>query len=343
MTIWTDWSDCYDKSLKGLITQESFAHPAKVSRALTERIFDHGAKLGYWQSGDLIVDPFGGICTTGLIGAYRGYQVLSVELERRFVELGQANIEMNRRTMNRFGLPVPTHIQGDSRRLCEIVAGAVGVVTSPPYGGNDDRDFTRNDRDRRRGYQPERYTGSFRRAYSGESAKTVNPTNAGDMPTGNVDAVIGAITSPPRERISARGHRTNYRRSSVLVQRQAYSDSPDNIGTVNTDTYWAAVAQVYQQLYALLPAGGAAAVVVKDYVKNKQRVPLCDQTAELLTTIGFTVVERCRARLVRERRATTLYGDEHVTRIERKSFFRRMAERKGSPRVDWEEVIWAVK
>ena len=28
---------------------------------------------------------------------------------------------------------------------------------------------------------------------------------------------------------------------------------------------------------------------------------------------------------------------------ERKSFFRRLAEKKGSPPIDWEEVIWAIK
>ena len=29
--------------------------------------------------------------------------------------------------------------------------------------------------------------------------------------------------------------------------------------------------------------------------------------------------------------------------IERKSFFRRLAEKKGAPPIDWEEVIWAIK
>lgn len=419
--IHTDWHGCYDSGMRGLIVPAAFAHPAKMSRALGERIFDHGQAKGYWRPGDLIVDPFGGISTTGLIGAYRGYRVVTVELEPRFVELGNANIEKNRRHLERLGLPLPVHVQGDSRRLGEIVAGAAGALLSPPYGGNDDRDFTGEARDQRRGYQPERFTGSFRRVYSGTSVAEVNPANAGDMPTGDHAAVVGALTSPPyadslrpetpeqsqrraewiaeaktrrdgrrlhvamadvsmgagyttptgaitsppyansinanasandataraRRKISAgidmRLSRNKGGPNSVVNQPQTYGGSAGNLGAMSADTYWSAVAQVYRELHALLPIDGAAAVVVKDYVKDKKRVPLCDQTAELLEALGFTVVERCWAWLVKERRTETLFGDEHVERTERKSFFRRMAERNGSPRIDWEEVVWVVK
>ncbi len=43
--------------------------------------------------------------------------------------------------------------------------------------------------------------------------------------------------------------------------------------------------------------------------------------------------------LVKEKRHKSLYGGEIVTRTERKSFFRRLAESKGSPRIDYEEVL----
>lgn len=39
----------------------------------------------------------------------------------------------------------------------------------------------------------------------------------------------------------------------------------------------------------------------------------------------------------------TLDGDAHARRVERKSFFRRLAEKKGSPRIDWETVLCMVK
>jgi macrodomain Ter protein organizer (MatP/YcbG family) len=39
-----------------------------------------------------------------------------------------------------------------------------------------------------------------------------------------------------------------------------------------------------------------------------------------------------------------MFSREHRTkRTERKSFFRRLAEKNGSPAIDWEEVVWARK
>ena len=73
-------------------------------------------------------------------------------------------------------------------------------------------------------------------------------------------------------------------------------------------------------------------------------MPLCDDTCRLLESLGFNVFERTRAWLVRETREPDLFGGkDHVQRKERKSFFRRLAEQKGSPRIDWEEVIWCRK
>jgi hypothetical protein len=70
-------------------------------------------------------------------------------------------------------------------------------------------------------------------------------------------------------------------------------------------------------------------------------VPLCDDTCRLLEHLGFTVFERSRCWLVKEHKQPGLFGVECVEWTERKSFFRRLAEKKGSPRIDWEEVIWA--
>jgi hypothetical protein len=79
-------------------------------------------------------------------------------------------------------------------------------------------------------------------------------------------------------------------------------------------------------------------VVVKSYVKAGKRVPLPMQTLKLLIHLGFTPIERIKAMLVEETVTPGLFGD--VTKIkERKSFFRRLAEKKGSPRIDFEEVL----
>jgi len=578
------WHNCYDASLKGLVTKESFAHPAKMARGLCERILDYGRERGYWKPGDLIVDPFGGIGTTGLVGAYRGYRVVSVELEPKFVEMHQANIERNRKKLERIGAPLPVVVQGDSRKLRQLVAEAVGAVmsppwsnvlsrdvvdanarvawarehgisnaehvspvdmeragardqdygkeagqigtmpegnlssvigavmsppfagnsgghgeassgpvnarypgvferhtgsmrngagygasegqinampagdpaqvigaissppyegvefnadqnqadsgkplsrshqsysniagaiASPPYGGNEKSDYTHEARDRRRlgdDYAGKGRGGSFRGSENyGETDGQIGrmpmgaitsppyadseqdykegwarfhsngrtpshktdlqreanygstPGQMGALLAGDVSEVMGAITSPPYEdSLRSEKHDIDWLKvkpdypgrewtPAVLDARERshnnrlYGESDGQIVAEAGETYWAAVAQVYQELFAILPPGGACAIVVKNYVKAKQIVPLCDQTAQLLDAIGFEVVERVRAMLVKESSTPTLFGDNHIKRTSRKSFFRRLAEKNGSPEINFEEVIWAVK
>ena len=76
----TTWNGCYDDSWRGDITDESFAHPAKMARGLVTRIFDY---LNL-PRGSVVVDPFGGGGTTGLIGAGRGLRCFASELEPKF-------------------------------------------------------------------------------------------------------------------------------------------------------------------------------------------------------------------------------------------------------------------
>lgn len=109
----------------------------------------------------------------------------------------------------------------------------------------------------------------------------------------------------------------------------------------NAETYWSAMKLVYEQVHLSLKPGGVCAIVLKDYISKGRRVPLCDQTCTLLESLGFDVFERCRCWLVKEDRHPGLFdGEDVVKTTERKSFFRRLAEKKGSPRIDWEEVIW---
>lgn len=353
----SDWHGCYDTSLKGLIVPDAFAHPAKMARGLCERIFDHGAARGYWKPGDTIVDPFGGICTTGLIGAYRGYRCITVELEEKFVALGNANIDKNRRHLERLGLPVPAHVQGDSRKLGDVVQAASGSVFSPPFVDSLDAGrvdpAARRELARANGISNAEHVSpiDMERIGKRDQAYGTAPGQIGAMKEGDHTAVVGAITSPPYAdsdiKPTALGAGKATRSDGDSAGRNKgdylYPESGGQIGTLSADTYWAAMAEVYGSLRDVLAVGGAAAIVVKDYVKNKQRVLLCDQTCQLLEAIGFTVVERCRAWLVKEHTTPTLFGDDHTTRTERKSFFRRLAEKNGSPRIDWEEVIWAVR
>lgn len=467
------WHNCYDKSLRNIITPESFAHPAKMALGLTERIFDHGRKMGYWQPGDLIVDPFGGIGTTLLVGAYRGYRVVGIELEPRFIDLATQNIFKNAKRLRALQNPVPTIIHGDSRHLREYVAQGIGAVTSPPYADKaitsargfksrfNDRPEARHVHRDEKGYagavtSPPYVKNPFEPG--GDMSKTPSRKpnwdnrkvqerlesqaegygstdgQLGSMHEGNADQVIGAITSPPYAEIATgagglntkppknssqqagrsansasqdtdsrygdsngqlaklpqgciddairgvvtsppwgkgahgglrnfkdpekftaimssrdgNGTRNGTTPKSRLAQcerdsQKTYGDSEGQIGQEESDTYWNSVAQVYSELHALLCPGGVAAIVVKDFVRHKHVVPLCDQTARLLEAVGFEIVERAHAMLVKERSQVDMFGERRIERTERKSSFRRLAEKKGSPRIDYEEVIFARK
>ena len=115
-----DWHGCYDDGWQGIIVPEAFAHPAKMAYGLTRRIFKHALGEGWISPGDVVVDPFGGIGSTGIVGASLGLQVVCVELEEKFVALGKENFERNRKTfeVSHFGHAYqPVIIQGDSRKL----------------------------------------------------------------------------------------------------------------------------------------------------------------------------------------------------------------------------------
>jgi hypothetical protein len=129
-----EWVGCYDKQWRGLIVPEAFSHPAKFAPGLIDRIFKHGLARGYWRTGDLIGDPFGGIAGGGIMAAYNRLGWVGVELEPRFVDLGNENIALHRAAWEAHGFPVPVLVQGDSRRFSEVV-GASWIVTSPPFVG----------------------------------------------------------------------------------------------------------------------------------------------------------------------------------------------------------------
>ena len=87
----------------GIIVPDAFAHPAKFSRALIRRIYEHILERGYITSGDTIVDPFGGAALGALHAMQNGLHWTGVELEEKFVDLGTQNISLWNRRFS--GLP----------------------------------------------------------------------------------------------------------------------------------------------------------------------------------------------------------------------------------------------
>ena len=223
-------------------------------------------------------------------------------------------------------------------QLAEMPPGEVdAVVSSPPYGHNYKHDYRDRENDRGQGQ------GCWRGVYGRTDGQLTN------MGEGDFN---GVITSPPYENgcshtgdnDPAPHHLRGGQYHSVgLSENQSndnYGASNGQLGNVAGDTFWSAARLIVEQCYLALADGGVAVWVCKDFVRAKKRVPFSQQWAQLCVSCGFEPVAHIRAWLVEDKGAQWgLDGELVERRVEHKSFFRKLAEAKGSPRIDWEDVL----
>jgi HTH-type transcriptional regulator/antitoxin HigA len=130
----------------------------------------------------------------------------------------------------------------------------------------------------------------------------------------------------------------------LLLASEDYDDTAGNIGNQQGDTFWSAARTIVEQLYMVLRPGAHAVFVLKAFVRNGQIVDFPGQWQALCESVGFVTLHEHHAMLTEERGTQIgLDGERHTKKVERKSFFRRLAESKGSPRIDYETVICTVK
>ena len=135
-----EWKGCYPSSWKGMIVPEAMSHPAKFSSKLIRRIYEHLRAEGWVKSGDKVIDPFGGVALGSLDAMRLGLEWFGVELEVKFVDIGQHNIsnwELKYHKMPKWGKA--TLCQGDSRKLLQVLRGNIpsAAISSPPYAETD--------------------------------------------------------------------------------------------------------------------------------------------------------------------------------------------------------------
>lgn len=196
------WDNCYNLGWKGIICNEAFSHPAKYSRGLIFRIVEHAIDEGWVQPGQTILDPFGGVALGALPALMNGINWIGCELEQRFVDLGRQNIELWQRKfadMPKFG-GMAILLQGDSRRLSEVVREAGLVVSSPPYadGGiaHNNRDYAPGKIEQAQtiGATAGRATWGYNKGSSGQDDYGNTPGNLANLAPGDISTVI---SSPP--------------------------------------------------------------------------------------------------------------------------------------------------
>lgn len=136
-----DWYGLYGDSWQGEITPEAFSHPAKYSRALIRKIYQHMLESGWIKPGDKVVDPFGGVALGAYHALQNGLVWFGCELEPKFVKLGNENIQLwNQKYSDWFSHKWGTAVlvQGDSRNLAKNIQGHADCsISSSPFVENN--------------------------------------------------------------------------------------------------------------------------------------------------------------------------------------------------------------
>jgi hypothetical protein len=232
-----------------------------------------------------------------------------------------------------------------SGQLADMSEGVfAAAVSSPPYAdavnGTGEGPGARHD--------PIHHNGDNAHKVSSANGYGATPGNLGNL---SGDGFQAAVSSPPfggeAQHTGGPMPTKHYdgrqapRVSSGMVTGAApYGETEGQLAQENGDTFWSAARAIVEQTYAVLRPGGYAAWVCKDFVSKGQRVPFSDQWQALCAAVGFVPVERIAAMLVDDHGdQLDIFGGVTARRKERKSFFRRLAEKKGSPRIDHEDVI----
>jgi hypothetical protein len=83
---------------------------------------------------------------------------------------------------------------------------------------------------------------------------------------------------------------------------------------------------------------------IPPYVRGGRYVDFPDQWLQLCEAVGFKTLHIHHAMLVKNHgEQRRLDGGTDVIQTERKSFFRRLSEKKGSPKIDAEIVLCMIK
>jgi tRNA G10 N-methylase Trm11 len=214
-----------------------------------------------------------------------------------------------------------------------------GVVNSPPFlmpaGGGKGIAKTGHRFDpglANRQYVPEQFS--------------KNGAQIGNLrdPKGDLDAVL---SSPPYQdqmssaRARGRGPAGDRIIAEKKIEHNKLGDGPDQIGNLHDQTYLRAMYAVYEQMYQVLKPNGVVALVTKNPVKDKQIRRLDLDTIALMEHAGFLLIEHKCAMLCDEVQHGHLFGGDEIKRRQRKSFFKRLYEKKFPElAVDFEDVTF---
>jgi hypothetical protein len=175
------------------------------------------------------------------------------------------------------------------------------------------------------------------------------PAQLGNLPAGTVEAVVdGVVASPPyeasqqedgRRRDPAHKGLVNHRMAEranprtpgekLCLMDYAAQNAEGNLASEAGTTFWEASKQILEQVVALLKPGGVAVFVVKAYVRDSQIVDFPGQWRTLCESLGLVTLHEHHALLVEDHGTQGgLFGEDTTHRTHKKSFFRRLHEKR---------------
>jgi hypothetical protein len=264
-------------------------------RALRRRLFDpasiaHPAKL-HLGLAQWLIDRYtapGDIIADGmggigsaLIAALQQRHVILREIEPCWLSLAQKNADRISQQGGMFAGQIAVSA-GDAREPWGVTCDH--ILMSPPYGCD----------------MP--YHGGDIQAYIAQRTARLK-----DAPHGKRWAQLLAAAAQQR--------------GAVGFELFDYGKQPGQIGRFTGARYYAAMAAIYRQAHQALRPGGLLILVLKDHIRDGQRVPTADQTAALCATLGFTLVQR------------------HQRHIAQPSLWQRRRKEQGLPIVEEEDVL----
>lgn len=323
------WWGCFANDVdKSLVTPESVKHPAKMAPLLTARIFAHLRDEYGLEPGDHVLDPFGGVGISGVIGARLGYNVTLIELEQFFYRC----ITGHDCTPDDL---CPGCLLEESHR---VQPGLPFARTAHQYHGNiwlyEQHSMVMG------------YMGSIT-AVQGDSTQLWAL-----MVLNGIKRARAIVTSPPyADSVAGRGdgpgqrfdHKTHRKKTATKkTSFNGYGEESRQIGNLKGSDYWEMMSQVYAGCYEALEPGQPMALAIKPIIKNKKIIDLPKLTIQCLKNVGFLVPEMAKAMLIEPEVQLSLMDDKRHSLKAHESMWRRNSRKNGLA-IDYEAVIFAVR
>ncbi|KKM72418.1 hypothetical protein LCGC14_1420760 [marine sediment metagenome] len=357
-----DWFQCYAGS-HDLWVPEAYAHPAKMSPALCQRILTHLKELGLLTAEDTILDFMCGIGTTVLLGALAGNPAVGVELEPKFVDLCVSYwcLGIPKVTVTKVILP-----PDDGGWRTEKVTGKnySRLYYVRPVMERIRWKVSNQCRCGKLDWHPVHWVVGNIEYVSKKVGRELPVTiirgdarHLSDLLCGGLDKGLIAITSPPYG--DALG---DWKNKDSNMPGQFYSEGFQNIENLPEtldpgqrtkadwwrkkalegckESYLDAMRQVYAEAFKVCDV---LAVVTKNPTRNGKLRDLAGDTRRLLEEVGFTIHCVHRAILFEELEGGHMFEGSQKKVKGRLSFFKRLSYQKGSPVAQWEDVVIAVR